>query len=86
VLGSQKDPSLAFYQSKPDEAKALLAVGETKANAKLDPSAFHPPWTMVPANEMMNSRPKCLTSRSGFHGLRNQFRAAYEAVCECIIP
>jgi len=51
VLASQQD-LFSFYQGKADDAKALLSVGETKADPKLDPAALAA-WTMV-CNEMMN--------------------------------
>jgi hypothetical protein len=51
VLASQQD-LLTFYKGKADDAKALIAVGESKPDAKLDPAALAS-WTMV-CNEMMN--------------------------------
>ena len=51
VQTSAKD-LLAFYQSKPDDTKALLAVGESKADAKLDPARLAA-WTMV-CNQILN--------------------------------
>lgn len=51
VLTSHQD-LLDFYQGHADDAKALIAVGETKADAKLDPAALAS-WTMV-CNEMLN--------------------------------
>lgn len=43
---------LAHYKDKPDDAKALLAVGETKPDAALDASQLAA-WTMV-CNQFMN--------------------------------
>jgi hypothetical protein len=43
---------LAHYQAHPDDAKALIAVGESKADPKLDPSTLAA-WTML-ANELLN--------------------------------
>jgi hypothetical protein len=43
---------LAFYATRPDEAKQLLAVGESKPNAALDPAQLAG-WTML-ANQLMN--------------------------------
>ena len=51
VQASAKD-LLTFYKSKPDDAKALIAVGESKADAKLDPAQLAA-WTML-CNQMMN--------------------------------
>ena len=51
VQASVKD-LLTFYKSKPDDAKALLTVGESKADAKLDPAQLAA-WTMV-CNQIMN--------------------------------
>ncbi len=42
----------AHYREHPADAKALLAVGETKADAALDPAELAA-WTMV-ANQMLN--------------------------------
>ena len=42
----------AYYQSHPDQAAKLLAVGELKADPALDPPALAA-WTML-ANELMN--------------------------------
>ena len=44
--------SNAYYQSHPDEAAELLAVGESKADPSLDPATLAA-WTML-ANELMN--------------------------------
>ena len=43
---------MAGYKEKPDEAKKLLAVGETKVNTGLDPATFAA-WTML-CNQLMN--------------------------------
>jgi hypothetical protein len=43
---------VAEYKARPEEAKKLIAVGESKADAKLDPSELAA-WTML-ANELMN--------------------------------
>jgi hypothetical protein len=43
---------LAYYRSHAEDAKKLLAVGETKADASIDPATLAA-WTML-ANEMMN--------------------------------
>jgi hypothetical protein len=43
---------LAYYQAHPDDAKALIAVGDSKADATLDPSALAA-WTML-TNELLN--------------------------------
>ncbi|MBI3854918.1 MAG: DUF1553 domain-containing protein, partial [Planctomycetes bacterium] len=43
---------LAHYQGKPEDAKALLAVGESKADAALD-AAELATWTMV-CNQLLN--------------------------------
>ena len=43
---------LAYYQSHPDDAEKLIAVGESKPDPQLA-AAELAAWTMV-ANEMMN--------------------------------
>jgi hypothetical protein len=43
---------LAFYKDHPDDAKKLIAVGESKAEATLDAGTLAA-WTML-ANELMN--------------------------------
>ena len=43
---------LAHYRAQPAAAKELLAVGESKRDASLDP-ATHAAWTML-ANEILN--------------------------------
>ena len=42
----------AFYASKPDDAKALLAVGESKADSTYDPASLAA-WTML-CNQVLN--------------------------------
>jgi hypothetical protein len=51
VQNSLKD-LLAYYQSHVDDAKKLIAEGESKADPKLDP-AMLAAWTML-TNELMN--------------------------------
>jgi hypothetical protein len=43
---------LAFYKANPEEAKQLLEVGESPADASLNPETLAA-WTML-ANELMN--------------------------------
>jgi mono/diheme cytochrome c family protein len=43
---------LAEYKSKPDEAKKLIAVGDSKADAAVDPCSLAA-WTML-TNQLMN--------------------------------
>jgi hypothetical protein len=43
---------LAEFKAKPDEAKKLIAYGESKADASIDPSTLAA-WTML-ANQLMN--------------------------------
>ena len=43
---------LAYYQAKPEDAKKLIAVGESKADAKLDAPTLAG-WTML-VNQVMN--------------------------------
>jgi hypothetical protein len=43
---------LAEYKAKPEEAKKLIAVGDSKADPKLEASELAA-WTML-ANELMN--------------------------------
>ncbi|HET6572920.1 MAG TPA: DUF1553 domain-containing protein [Fimbriiglobus sp.] len=52
VVKGVHDELLAHYKAKPDEAKKLIAVGESKADPKLDTSELAA-WTMV-ANQLMN--------------------------------
>jgi hypothetical protein len=42
----------AHYKAKPDEAKKLIAFGESKADPKLDASELAA-WTML-ANQLLN--------------------------------
>jgi hypothetical protein len=51
VQGSLAD-LLAEYKAKPEEAKKLIADGETKADPRIDPSELAA-WTML-TNELMN--------------------------------
>jgi hypothetical protein len=52
VVRESLNELLAHYKAKPDEAKKLIAVGESKADATLDPSMLAA-WTML-ANELFN--------------------------------
>jgi hypothetical protein len=52
VVQQVYDELLSAYKAKPDDAKALLAVGESKADAALDASQLAA-WTMV-CNQMLN--------------------------------
>jgi hypothetical protein len=52
ILQTSKNDLRAYYQSHPEDAKALIAVGETKADEQLDPAEFAA-WTMV-CNQLMN--------------------------------
>lgn len=52
VIQASENDLLAFYRSRPDDAKALIAVGESKADAKLNPAELAA-WTMV-CNQMLN--------------------------------
>ncbi len=52
VVKASLDDLLAWYKAHPDDAKKLLAVGESKADPTLD-AAVLAAWTML-ANEMMN--------------------------------
>ncbi len=51
VSASQHD-FLDFYQAHPEDAKALISVGETPADEKIDPAVLAA-WTMV-CNQIMN--------------------------------
>ena len=51
VLASKED-LLAYYRTKPDDAKALIAVGDSEADDKLDATVLAA-WTMV-CNQIMN--------------------------------
>jgi hypothetical protein len=52
VLRGSLDGLLGHYQANPDDAKALIAVGESKADGSLDAPTLAA-WTML-ANELMN--------------------------------
>jgi hypothetical protein len=52
VVRASLDELLASFAEAPDEARQLIAVGESKADAKLDPVELAA-WTML-ANELMN--------------------------------
>jgi hypothetical protein len=52
IVRSVLDELVAHYQAHPEEAKKLIAYGESKADAGLDP-AMLAAWTMV-ANQLMN--------------------------------
>jgi hypothetical protein len=52
VIRNSLDELLAHYKAHPDDAKKLLAVGESKADASLDPVQLAG-WTML-ANQLMN--------------------------------
>jgi hypothetical protein len=52
IVTASADDLLAHYQAEPKEAAQLLAVGEMKPDAKLDPPTLAA-YTMV-ANELMN--------------------------------
>ncbi len=52
VAQSSINDLLAHYQAQPEEARKLIAVGESRPDATLDPATLAA-WTMV-ANEMMN--------------------------------
>jgi hypothetical protein len=52
ILQSSQDDLLAYYQSKAEDAKALIGFGESKPDEKLDPSELAA-WTMV-CNQILN--------------------------------
>jgi hypothetical protein len=52
VIRASLNDLLAHYKAQPEDAKKLLAVGESKADPSLDPSDLAA-WTML-ANELMN--------------------------------
>ena len=52
LLLASNDAFLAHYKQKPEEAAALIAVGESKASALVPPSALAA-WTMV-CNQVLN--------------------------------
>jgi hypothetical protein len=52
VVRTSFDELLDFYQSQPEDARKLIAVGESKADPSLDASMLAA-WTMI-ANELLN--------------------------------
>src|SRR5947209_3308401 len=52
VVKASLDELLAFYQAHPEDAKKLIAVGESKPDPKLDATKLAA-WTML-ANQLMN--------------------------------
>jgi hypothetical protein len=52
VIRGSLDDLVAHYKAHPDDAKKLLAVGESKADGSIDPVQFAG-WTML-ANQLMN--------------------------------
>lgn len=52
ILLTSKTDLLNYYQSKPEDAQALIAIGESKADPALD-AAQLAAWTMV-CNQVMN--------------------------------
>ena len=52
VVATNKKQLLAYYQSKPEDAKALIAVGASKVDEKLDRAKLAA-WTMI-CNQIMN--------------------------------
>ena len=52
VVQAMLNDLLAHYKAKPEDAKKLIAVGESKADASLDASTLAA-WTML-VNQMMN--------------------------------
>ena len=52
VVRASVERLIAFYQSHPEDAARLLAVGELKPRAEQEP-AIVAAWTML-ANELMN--------------------------------
>ena len=52
ILLADRQEYLTYYQSNPDDAKALLAVGESPADERLDPPMLAA-WTMV-CNQVLN--------------------------------
>ncbi len=52
IVGDSLRELRTWYQGKPDDAKALIAVGETKADAALAPSELAA-WTML-CNQLLN--------------------------------
>jgi hypothetical protein len=60
-----KNAIQAHYKAKPEDAKALIAVGESKPDAALDPADLAT-WTMV-CNQMLNLD-ETSTSKRGCDG------------------
>ncbi|MFL5245569.1 MAG: DUF1553 domain-containing protein [Gemmataceae bacterium] len=52
IVKANLDDLLGFYQAHQDDAKQLLSVGESKADAAMDPAALAA-WTML-ANQLLN--------------------------------
>ena len=52
VVTRIKASILDHYKAKPEDAKALIAVGESKADATLDPAELAA-WTMI-CNQLLN--------------------------------
>jgi hypothetical protein len=52
IVNDSLNELLTNYRSKPEEAKKLIAVGDSKADAKLDPSTLAA-WTML-INQLLN--------------------------------
>jgi hypothetical protein len=52
VVTKVRSGMLAYYKSKPEDAKALISVGESKPDASLDPAELAA-WTMV-CNQLLN--------------------------------
>ena len=52
IVLTSKQELLAYYESKPEDAKALITVGDSKADEMLDVTALAA-WTMV-CNQVMN--------------------------------
>lgn len=52
VLSGSWHDFLSYYDANPSDAKKLLAVGESKADAKLNPAEFAA-MTMI-VNQVMN--------------------------------
>jgi hypothetical protein len=52
IVLSSKEDLLAFYQARPDDARALVAVGQSPVDEKLDVSTLAA-WTMV-CNQILN--------------------------------
>ena len=52
ILLADREEFLAYYKSKPDDAKALITVGESKADDKLDITELAT-WTMI-CNQVIN--------------------------------